>query len=360
MTSKERVRAAIEHRQPDRVPIDFCARSEVIEKLRQRLGLGPGQSLEEHLGVDLRGVGPIFMGETAPLCYSDPTTRVTPDGIYCDIWGVGFKPNQTSCGFYMDLALSPLRRVESLDELDEYPWPSADLWDYAPIPAQARANAAHWVWAHSRGIFEISWFLRGFGEFMTDLACNPDMASVIMDHVQHYLSERMRRTLESGRGLIDMAEYNDDVGGQEGILMAPETWRRFLKPRMAAFIRMCREYGVAIRYHSCGGIRPIIPDLIEIGVDVLNPVQALAAGMDPEGLKRDFGDRLTFNGGIDTQGLLPNASEEEVRESTRKLIDVVGRDGGLILAPSHVFQDDVPIENIIAVYETALGRRLAP
>ena len=140
--------------------------------------------------------------------------------------------------------------------------------------------------------------------------------------------------------------------------MAPETWRRFLKPRMAAFIRMCREYGVAIRYHSCGGIRPIIPDLIEIGVDVLNPVQALAAGMDPAGLKRDFGDRLTFNGGIDTQGLLPNASEEEVRESTRKLIDIVGCDGGLILAPSHVFQDDVPIENIIAVYETALGRRL--
>jgi uroporphyrinogen decarboxylase len=251
-----------------------------------------------------------------------------------------------------------LRRVESVDELDEYPWPSADFWDYAPIPDQARANASHWVWAHSRGIFEISWFLRGFGEFMTDLACNPDMAGVIMDHVQHYLNERMRRTLESGRGLIDMAEYNDDVGGQEGILMAPETWRRFLKPRMAAFTRMCREYGVAIRYHSCGGIRPIIPDLIEIGVDVLNPVQALAAGMDPEGLKRDFGDRLTFNGGIDTQGLLPNASEEEVRESTRKLIDVVGRDGGLILAPSHVFQDDVPIENIIAVYETALGRRL--
>jgi uroporphyrinogen decarboxylase len=355
MTSKERVRNVIQHRQPDRVAIDFYARHEVVEKLRQRLNLKPDDKLEDHLGVDLRGVGPVFMRESPALCYADPTVRVTEEGVYCDIWGVGFKPNQTTCGFYMDLALSPLRQVESVDDLAGYPWPSADLWDYSTIAEQARANAAYWTWAHSRGIFEISWFLRGFEEFMTDLACNPGLANAIMDHVQGYLMERTRRILEVGRGLIDMVEYNDDVGGQEGLLIAPETWREYLKPRMAAFIRMCKKYGVAVRYHSCGGIRPIIPDLIEIGLDVLNPVQALAAGMDPEGLKRDFGADLTFNGGIDTQGLLPNASANQVRESTRRLIDVVGRDGGLILAPSHVFQDDVPIENIIAVYETALG-----
>lgn len=358
MTSKERVRAAIEHRSPDRVPIDFYARSEVVDKLRQRFGLAAGESLEDFLGADLRGAGPTFMRESAPLCYSDPTVRVTPDDVHCDIWGVGFKPNQTSCGFYMDLALSPLKHVETIEELDAHPWPTTDMWDYTVIAEQARANAPYWVWAHSRGIFEISWFLRGFAEFMTDLACNPEFANAIMDRVQRYLMEHMRRTLEAGQGLIDMAEYNDDVGGQEGILIAPDTWRQYLKPRMAAFIRMCREYGVAIRYHSCGGIRPIIPDLIEIGVDILNPIQALAAGMEPEALKRDFGERLSFNGGIDTQGLLPHASEDEVRAATRRLIDVVGRDGGLILSPSHVFQDDVPTENIVAVYETALGRRL--
>jgi len=358
MTSKERVRSVIQHRQPDRVAIDFYARHEVVEKLRQRLNLKPEERLEEPLGVDLRGVGPVFLRETAPLCYADPTVRVTEDGIYCDIWGVGFKPNQTTCGFYMDLALSPLRHVESIKELDRHPWPSNDLWDYSTIADQARANAEHWVWGHSRGIFEISWFLRGFQEFMMDLACDPDLACAIMDHVQAYLMERTQRILDAGRGLVDMIEYNDDVGGQEGLLIAPDTWRRFLKPRMAAFIRMCKGYGVAVRYHSCGGIRPIIPDLIEIGLDVLNPVQSLAAGMEPEGLKRDFGAYLTFNGGIDTQELLPHASTQEVREFTRRLIDVVGRDGGLILAPSHVFQDDVPIENIIAVYETALGQVL--
>jgi uroporphyrinogen decarboxylase len=127
---------------------------------------------------------------------------------------------------------------------------------------------------------------------------------------------------------------------------------------MAEFIRLCRPYGVAVRYHSCGGIRPIIADLIEIGVDVLNPVQTAARGMEPEGLKRDFGDRLSFNGGIDTQGLLPHATAGQVRAETRRLIDTLGRGGGLILAPSHVYQADVPVENVVAVYETALGRAL--
>ncbi len=200
--------------------------------------------------------------------------------------------------------------------------------------------------------------MRGFDEFLLDLAIAPERAAAVMDRVQAYLMERTRRILEAGRGLIDMIEYNDDVGGQNGLLISPAAWRQHLKPRMAEFIRLCKPYGVAVRYHSCGGIRPIIPDLIEIGVDVLNPVQTTARGMDAEGLKRDFGDRLSFNGGIDTQGLLPHATADEVRRETRRLIDTLGRDGGLILAPSHVYQADVPVENVVAVYEVALGRRL--
>ena len=338
--------------------MDFYAREEVVEKLRVRLGLKPDDSLEDRLGVDLRGVGPRFTAPMHPLCYSDPTVAVTPDNVHLDIWGVGFKPNHTQCGFYMDLASNPLRGCSSVEDVKRHAWPSPDAWDDSAIADQARANAAYWVWAHSRGIFEISWFIRGFEEFMVDLACQPEIASAIMDHVQAYLFERTRRILEAGAGHIDMMEYNDDVGAQDGMLISPDMWRRFLKPRMAEFIRMCKGYGVTVRYHSCGSIRPIIPDLIEIGVDVLNPVQALAAGMDPFDLKREFGSALTFNGGIDTQGLLPHATVDEVRDATRRLIDVVGRDGGLILSPSHVFQDDVPVDNILAVYETVLAANL--
>ena len=356
MNPKQRVQLTVEHRQPDRVAIDYAAMSEVSGALRARLGLRKDESLDDRLGVDLRGVGPTFVPDTAPLYYADPTVRVDADNIHYDIWGVGFEPNRTSVGFYMDLARSPLRDLDAEGELDNHAWPTADLWDYATIAEQARKNADYWVWAHSRGMFEISWFLRGFDTFMADLALRPERACAVMDRVMVYLMERTRQILEAGAGLIDMIEYNDDVGSQRGLLISPEMWRELVKPRMAAFIAMCKSYDVKIRYHSCGGIRQIIPDLIEIGVDVLNPIQTAAAGMDPEELKREFGEGITLNGGIDTQELLPVATADEVRAETRRLIDVLGADGGYILAPSHVFQPDVPIENVLAVYEAALGR----
>ena len=358
MNSKHRVKTALSHQQPDRVPIDYYARQEITDQLRARFQLGPDESVEDYLGVDVRGIGPRIKHEAHPLCYADPTAAVTPDGLYRDIWGVGFRANETAVGFYMDLADNPLRGLNDVCELDDYPWPTADLWDYSDIADQGRAASNYWTWAHSRGIFEISWFMRGFDQFLLDLSIEPERASAIMDHVQAYLMERTRRILEAGHGLIDMVEYNDDVGGQNGMLLSPAMWRQFVKPRMKAFIELCKPYGVAVRYHSCGGIRPILPDLIEIGVDVLNPVQTVARGMDAAGLKRDFGDRLTFNGGVDTQELLPHANVDRVREETRRLIECLGRDGGFILAPAHVFQADVPVANVAAVYEVALGRRL--
>ena len=358
MTSRERVRKAVSHQQPDRVPLEFSARQEVVDKVSAYLNLKDGESLGDRLDLDLRGIGPLFSLPTHPLQYADPTIEVTPAGIHLDIWGVGFQPNQTSLGFYMDLAHSPLRPLTSIAQLDEHRWPSPDWWDYTPIPTQLEASKDYWTGAHSRGIFEISWFLRGFDTFLADLACDPDFAVAIIDRIQAYLFERTRRILEAGQGRIDMMEYNDDVGSQDGLLISPAMWREHLKPRMAEFCKMCRQYNAKVKYHSCGGVRDIIPDLIEIGVDVLNPVQALAAGMEPEGLKRDFGHAITFNGGIDTQDLLPHGTPQQMRDATRRLIDVVGKDGGLILAPSHVFQDDVPVENIIAVYETALGHEL--
>ena len=358
MNSRQRVREAIAHRQPDRVALDFAARDEVYQALMRRWGVDSRLAVEERLGVDLRCVGPRFALKTHEKAYADPSLERTPAGVYRDIWGVGFVPSRTEHGEYMELAENPLREVESVAQLDRHRWPSADWWDYSDIPEQAKACGDKWVWAHSRGIFELSWFLRGFENFLMDMSTNVPLAEAVMDRVQAYLMERTERILRAGGGGIDMMEYNDDVGCQLGLLLSPEMWRRFLKPRMAAFIRLCRKYAAAVRYHSCGGVRAIIPDLIEIGVDVLNPVQATAAGMEPTALKRDFGARLTFNGGVDTQQLLPFADAGQVRRETRRLIDVVGKGGGLILAPTHVFQGDVPLANILAVYETALGKPL--
>lgn len=358
MTHKERTCEAIHHRQPDRVPIEYWARDEVTEALVHRLGLESPSELMDALDIDLRGVGPKFIPASHSLSYADPTIEVTPEGIHRDIWGVGFRPNQTSCGFYMDLASSPLHSISSVDELADHSWPSPDLWDYSEIGRQTESLSEFWIGAHSRGIFEISWFLRGFAEFMTDLVCERDLAVALMDRVQEYLFERTRRVLEAGKGKIDMVEYNDDVGGQDALLIAPGLWREHLKPRMAEFVRLCRTHGAVVRYHSCGSVRAVIPDLIEIGVDVLNPVQAIAAGMDPYELKKEYGGLITLDGCVDTQQLLPNATADEVRREVARLIEIVGNGGGLILAPSHVLQPDVPVENVVALYETALGRNL--
>ena len=208
MNSKERVRCAISHRQPDRVPIDYHARGEITSALMAHLGVASEERLREVLGVDVRSVGPAFTHPTASdLRYADPTVRAA-DGVYYDIWGVGFRPNQTSVGFYMDLASSPLRGDLSLAELNRYPWPTADMWDYGHIAQNARSYGQYWVWAHSRGIFEISWFLRGFDAFMLDLVDRPEFANALMDHVQSYLMDRTRAILDSGDGQIDMIEYN--------------------------------------------------------------------------------------------------------------------------------------------------------
>jgi len=359
VTAKERVNCSLAHQQPDRVPIDYQARDEITAALKQRLGLPSDEALHVALGVDLRAVGPTFKGGAAPLAYADPTVQVTEAGIHRDIWGVGFVPNQTAAGFYMDLAENPLAELDSIGALDEYPWPTADLWDYSRVAEQARRLSQYHVRVHSRGIFEISWFLRGFNGFLFDLAARPDLAARLMDFVQAYLMERTRRILGAAGGLVDIVEYNDDVASQKGLFISPAMWREHLKPRMAEFIRMCKGYGVAIRYHCCGGLRHIIPDLIEIGVDVLNPTQTLAAGMEPEALQCDFGEAITFDGGIDTQDLMPHATADQVRAETRRMIDLMGRNGGYILGPAHAFQADVPLDNVIAVYETALNRTLA-
>jgi uroporphyrinogen decarboxylase len=229
-------------------------------------------------------------------------------------------------------------------DLERFAWPTPDLWDYSQIQIDCRNYADYWIGGHSRGIFEISWFLRGFENFLLDLAAEPVLADAVMDRVEEYLWERTRRILDAGKGLMDMMEYNDDVGSQKGMLMSPDLWRKRIKPRMRRFIELCKGYGVRVRYHSCGSIRPIIPDLIEIGVDVLNPIQTAAVDMDLVSLKREFGRDLTFNGGIDT---------EQIYRHVRQVLQEVAEDGGYILAPSHVFQPDVPLENVLAVYDAA-------
>ena len=359
MTSKERILAAIEHRQPDRVPIMLHFAPEAKARLRHRLQLDePG--FWQWCGQDMVQVSPRYRRAVSHVAYADPTIRVTPDGLYLDIWQVPFRQVRLESQTYVELAgLPPLANARTAADLDRHPWPSSDDWDYADIPGELASNARYAVRGHSRGFFEISHFMRGMEEFLVDLALQPEFACDLMDRIAAYLLQRSRRILQAGRGEYAIFEYNDDVASQRGLFISPAMWRRYIMPRVAPFCDLAHEHGARLRYHCCGSCRAIIPDLVEIGVDILNPVQPLADGMDPFELKRLYGDRITLDGGIDIQQLLPNASPAEVRAHTRRMIDVVGRDGGYILGGSHNIQADCPDDNIIAMVDEALQRSRA-
>lgn len=358
MASKQRVLSAVDHRQPDRVPVDFGAHGEVVRRLREHLGLAPEDDLLKTVGCDLRGIAPRPVERASDIAYADHTIEVTDDALYLDVWRVGFRRTQTPTGAYVDLAHNPLAELQAAEELDAHPWPRAEMWNYAGVRDAAQANGEYAVWGHSRGFFEIAWFMRGAGQFLIDLALEPHLACGLMDRVREPLMERARRILEAGGDALDIFEYNDDVAGQTGLMMSPELWRKHLQPRMAAFVSLIRGFGVKVRYHSCGGVREILPDLIEMGVDILCPVQPLARGMELPALKRDFGRDITFDGGLDIQEFLPRATPDEVRDETRRLVEMMGEGGGYIAGPSHNLQPDTPAENIVALYETLLGRPL--
>jgi len=353
MNSRQRVLAAVAHQQPDRVPIALAFAPEIKQKLCDRLGLDE-QGFLDWSGQDVISVGPTFPGAASDRAYADPTIELTADGRYLDIWRVPFRPVPAGAQVYMELAgPPPLAQAATVQELESFPWPSPEAWDYSQIPAALAANADKATHGHSRGFFEIAHFMRGMGNFLTDLALNPEFACRLMDHIIDYLLPRARRMLQTGGGRYALFEYNDDVASQRGLFISPDMWREYIKPRVKRFCDLAHEHGARLRYHCCGSVRQIIPELIEIGVDILNPVQALAAGMDPFELKAAFGDRLTLDGGIDIQQLLPRASPAEVAAHTRRMIEVVGRGGGYILGPSHAIQSDTPLENIIAMVEQA-------
>ena len=356
MNSKERVIAALNHKQPDRIPMFIRLAPELEAQLQDHLGLDKRQLMEWH-GQDIFKAVPSFPDAVSDINYSDPTIEVTPDGQLLDIYHVPFRQVTTNFQTYVELAgAPPLKDYQGVESLDDYPWPTPDMWDYSTIESQIDSDADMAAYGHSRGFFEIAHFMRGMDNFLVDLGINSEFACSLMDHIANYLLEKTRRILQAGKGRLVIFEYNDDIASQLGLFISPDMWRKYIKPRMVKFCDLIHSYGAKVKYHSCGSVYAIIPDLIEIGVDLLNPVQPLAKDMNPFDLKKQFGDRLSFEGGIDIQELLPKASPQKVKQHVRQMIDIVGKNGGYILGGSHKIQADVLVENIIAMVDEAMGR----
>lgn len=355
MKPRDRVLTALHHERPDRCPMQISFTPEFADRLRADMQLkgravhnphggGNTYELERALGEDmlLTSVG------WANSYYQQ-------GGSYTDEWGIGWdsQPYETpfGTGHYTEIARHPLAEDAAVSS---YQPPDPDRPElYAEAERVIRDfKADYWIVGVTvTTIFETAWALRGLEQMLVDFATDPDLADTILDIPFRYHLAAAKKLVELG---VDMIWTGDDVGGQNAMIISPRHWRRFLKPRMATFISELKAINpeVKIAYHSDGNILPIIPELIEIGLDVLNPIQP--ASMDPAQIKAQFGDRLCFWGSIDEQHTLPYGTPEDVRAEVCTRLQTIGRDGGLILGPTHHVQLDTPLENFWAMVNTTL------
>jgi uroporphyrinogen decarboxylase len=367
LTSRERVNRAIRFGRPDRTPRDFAAVPEIWERLQTHFGVADRSAVLRCLGVDCRVVSYDAFCRHPDLdpANVDPTASrersstggmwryCEPDGSNRDIWGGHRRAIQDAFGRHEHFVSHPLASAKSVADLQRYRWPEPEWWDFRSLRESIAAMhdcTTYNVRYRVGSVFETAWSLIGFEKFQIDLAMAPELPRYVMERITAVHCENLGRVLELAGDLIDIVYFYDDLGTGDGLLISPTMYANCVQPFHQRIVELASRFGKPVMMHCCGSIYPLIPRLIDMGVGVLNPVQPLARSMEPQRLATEFGGRIAFHGGIDIQQLLPRASAEEVREEVARICDILGRDGGYILAGSHHIQADTPIENILAMY----------
>ncbi len=339
MTPRERLLATLRHEIPDRVPKEAGFTPHVLEVFRQKTG---AQNPADYFGFESRGVGLRRASETPN--WREIYAEQPPEGTVFDDFGCG---RLRGSFYHFTSRYYPVEHFDSPKQLLAYPWPEYDASHLAEQVAEihARGLAAS---GHAGHIWETAWQMRRMEKLMIDFVENEEFAATLLDKITDRRVQAFRAFAEAG---CDFIRCGDDVGMQHTMMMSPSMWRDWLKPRLARCIAAARAVvpDIPVLYHSDGYIEPIIPDLIEIGVTILNPVQPEC--MDPVKLKKEYGAELCFWGTIGTQTTMPFGTPDDVRAWVKKMIAEVGYDGGLVLAPTHVLEPDVPWENIVAMFQ---------
>lgn len=353
MNSKQRVLRAFRCERPDRVPVFSTVTPQTAQMLSRHLNIAVDQKdsflsdrvshtdLLLALGNDAVGIGP---GRA-----EDSPTVTVGQGKRRDEWGLVFR----RVGPYYETVGRPLAHANSIEDINEYAFPSASdrgRFDDAGKAISLYGTNYALIASLECTMFELAWSLVGFEKFLKDLTRGADYTYKLLDEIMNYHINCGKKLIRMG---AEVVWTGDDFGTQRGMLISPDLWREVFKPR---FKHVYDEFNsvnddVVIAYHSCGSIGPIINDLIEIGLDVLNPIQPRAEGMELSRLKESYGDRLAFFGGIDIQRTLPLGSPRQVKREVKNCIESAARGGGYLLAPAHNIQPDTPFENINALYE---------
>lgn len=339
MTHRENFLAAMRRQHFERVPFQFSFCDALKEELLRRYGT------DDVVQAFDMPVQYIMLPPPAVMLDYRAYHKHPEELSFIDEWGVGHKRGSVAhfTHFY-----SPMADFTTPEEVEAYPFPDMlDETRWQEVERQTRQ-------AHQEGraavffavqVFEPAWYLRGLDNMLMDFLADEEMAAACMDKMCRIQSRISRRAAQCG---VDMIVFGDDVGSQRAMMMSQEVWRRWIKPATAATIAAAKEVSpdVLAMYHSDGVIDPIIPELIEIGVDILNPVQPEC--MDPQRIKALYGSRLSFLGTVGTQTVMPFGTPDEVRETVRRMIETVGQGGGLTIAPTHMLEPEVPWENIEA------------
>jgi len=355
---RDRVAAALNHEQPDRCPLQVSFTPEFAQRLRGAVRLAPQARHNPHGGGNTyeleQALDEDLLLTSVGWANNYYANEVFGPGVttYTDAWGVSWRncvySTRFGDGFYTEMTGHPLAEDSAIPGY-RAPDPGAPgLYDEARWVLDTFKEEYWIVGVTVTTVFETAWALRGYEKLLMDFVTDPEAADAILDIPFAYHLRAAQTLAHMG---VDMIWIGDDIGTQSTMLMSPETWRRFLKPRMARFISEIKAINPAIKvaYHSDGCIYPVIPELIEIGLDVLNPIQPRS--MDPALLKEKYGNRLCFWGTIDEQGTLPFGTPEDVRAEAALRVQTVGKGGGLIIGPTHHVQLDTPVENVLALVD---------
>lgn len=352
MTSKERFISTINRGIPDRPPLYLSFTPQSAAKVCNQLGIPYEEPVDSMLSTRISHQDMcMFLGSDAIGIAATPPeskpTQISDEGHITNEWGMVF----IDAGLYNEFYSFPLEYAESVKDIEDYSFfdpMEKSRFSFASRSVNNFGNRFGIIADLECSIFETAWYLTGLEKFLMDMMMEKPYVEALLDKVAWINTETGKELIRSG---ADMIWCGDDFGSQQSLMMDIGTWRKYFKPRIASMFESFREVNpdIKIAWHSCGAIFDLIPDFIDIGLDILNPIQPMAAGMDPIRLKKEFGNDLTFFGGICIQDLLPNGTPKQIQNEVIRRAEILGKGGGYIIAPAHNIQEDTPVENIIAL-----------
>jgi uroporphyrinogen decarboxylase len=346
MTPRERWLALFKGQRPDRIPADYWGTTEITERLKADLRCDSDRALWQRLGIDKC----VFLGPRHPNAREDSwhlPSLFSLFGIETRLVSYG-----DGIGEYEEVVTAPLANAIVPSDIESCPWPDPADFDYSSLRAEcAQYHDDYPVLGVAYEPFYLYCRLRSMERALEDIGDNPEFVDALMGRIHSLFAGIVRNSIEAAGALFDFVYVAEDLGSQESLLMSPRAIRRFLLPWLADMVRLAHSCGKLVFHHDDGAIRPVIPDLIEIGIDVLNPIQWRCKGMDRERLARDFGSKLVFHGGIDNQHTLPFGTAADVRSEVAENIRVFRDCRGYVVAPCHNLQANTPTQNVVALYE---------